>query len=80
MAGQEKGGTAHGGGKASKRMSDKGAGNTNAQWTADPEKGWVRADERHKLQDERQSTDKVKKNNGKHKGQNEKSSTGKGNR
>jgi hypothetical protein len=24
-----------------------GRGNANAQWSADPERGWVRADERH---------------------------------
>jgi hypothetical protein len=41
------------GGKAGAHMSDKGRANTNAQWSADPEKGWVRAEERRELQDER---------------------------
>ena len=37
------------GGKAAEQMSAKGSANTNAQWSADPERGWVRADERHEL-------------------------------
>lgn len=68
-AGQEKGGATDRGGKASAHMSGKGVGNSNAQWSADPEKGWVRADERH-------STDKSKKNTGKPKDQNTKSNSG----
>jgi hypothetical protein len=36
------------GGKAAEHMSAKGASNNNAQWSADPVRGWVRADERHK--------------------------------
>lgn len=47
---QGKGGQGQGkfraGGQASSRMSSKGNANTNAQWSADPERGWVRADER----------------------------------
>jgi hypothetical protein len=39
------------GGKAAEHMSTKGAANTNAQWSADPERGWVRAEERHKQQE-----------------------------
>ena len=35
------------GGSADAHMSTKGQDNTNAQWSADPERGWVRADERH---------------------------------
>ena len=35
-------------GKAAAHMSTKGSVNTNAQWSADPERGWVRADERRK--------------------------------
>jgi hypothetical protein len=49
-------------GKATPHMSTKGSINTNAQWSADPEKGWVRADERRK-QHEKGSTA-----NGKQKG------------
>jgi hypothetical protein len=47
---QGKGGQGEGkfraGGQASSRMSSKGSANTNAQWSADPERGWVRAGER----------------------------------
>lgn len=39
-------GKSHAGGQASSRMSNKGSANTNAQWSADPERGWVRAGER----------------------------------
>jgi hypothetical protein len=62
-AAQSKSDASRRGEQASTRMSSKGAANTNSQWSADPEKGWVRADERH-------SGDKLKKNSGKHKGQN----------
>jgi hypothetical protein len=41
-------------GKAAAHMSTKGSVNTNTQWSADPERGWVRADERRK-QDEKGS-------------------------
>jgi len=37
------------------KMSAKGKENTNAQWSADPDHGWVRADERHELQARRKS-------------------------
>jgi hypothetical protein len=77
-AGEEKGGGTDRGGKASTYMSSKGAENSNAQWSADPEKGWVRADERHKLRHERHSTDKSKKNTGKPKDQSTKGSAGRG--
>ena len=33
-------------GQAARQMSGKGSANTNAQWSADPERGWVRAEER----------------------------------
>jgi len=49
------------GGRADTHMSTKGQDNTNAQWSADPERGWVRADERHEKQN--QST-KEKKTRG----------------
>jgi hypothetical protein len=71
-AGQEKTAPSNRGGKASAHTSGKGIENSNAQWSADPEKGWVRADERHKLRDERHSTEKSKKNGGKPKDQNTK--------
>jgi hypothetical protein len=41
------------GSKPGEQMSEKGQANTNAQWSADPEKGWVRAEERRDLRDER---------------------------
>jgi hypothetical protein len=52
------------GGQANSHMSSKGAANTNAQWSADPERGWVRADERR---EQREESRKAKKNGGKHK-------------
>ena len=41
--------------KAEAHMSDKGRANTNAQWSADPKKGWVRAEERQQLRDDKNS-------------------------
>jgi hypothetical protein len=55
------------GGRAGERMSEKGAANTNAQWSADPDRGWVRADERHKL-NEKPGSSKAGKNHDKQKG------------
>jgi hypothetical protein len=52
------------GGQAATHMSSKGEDNTNAQWSADPERGWVRAEERHETNQTRQST-KDKKNRSK---------------
>jgi hypothetical protein len=55
------------GGKADSHMSRKGSANSNPQWSADPERGWVRAEERHELNGERdamrqRSQSKVGKN------------------
>ena len=55
------------GGQASYHMSSKGSANSNAQWSADPERGWVRADERQQRPDESQATSKSKQNRGKQK-------------
>ena len=55
------------GGQASSHMSSKGSANSNAQWSADPERGWVRADERQQRQHESQVTGKSKQNRGKQK-------------
>lgn len=55
------------GGRAGERMSAKGTANTNAQWSADPERGWVRADERHKL-NEKPGSSNPGKNHEKQKG------------
>ncbi len=63
------------GGQANSHMSSKGSANSNAQWSADPERGWVRADERHQRDKEAHETSKAKKNGGKYtaKGAREKS-------
>jgi hypothetical protein len=42
-------GSTHRGGKAESHMSEKGSANTNAQWSADPDHGWLRAEERHEF-------------------------------
>ena len=57
-AGQENKG-AQPGGQAKSHMSDKGSANTNAQWSADPER-----DQQH---EESQTKDKTKQNRGKQK-------------
>ena len=57
------------GGNAAEHRSEKGELNTNSQWSADPDRGWVRADERHKMREEKDGTaDRVRQNNGKSKG------------
>ena len=53
--------------KGSERMSDRGQANTNAQWSADPDRGWVRADERNRLR-EQIDTPHEKRNQGHQKG------------
>lgn len=67
-AGQAKGGASHRGGRASSHMSSRGEENTNAQWSADPDRGWVRAKERHDMHEERRSGPDLEENHGKHKG------------
>jgi hypothetical protein len=56
------------GGRAAEHMSTKGSVNTNAQWSADPERGWVRAEERHKEDKKNGVTSETKKPNAKPKG------------
>ncbi|MGE5220732.1 MAG: hypothetical protein ACM3SP_27295 [Chloroflexota bacterium] len=64
-----KGNVSRRGGNAVEHRSEKGALNSNSQWSADPDRGWVRADERHKMHDEKDGVaDRVKQNNGKSKG------------
>ena len=46
------------GGKAEAHMSDKGRANTNGQWSADPENGWVRAEERQQIRNDKKETSK----------------------
>jgi hypothetical protein len=56
------------GGKAGSHMSAKGSVNGNPQWSADPERGWVRAEERHEFNEERatrQGNQNKSKKNGK---------------
>jgi hypothetical protein len=61
------------GGKGAEHRSSKGSFNTNSQWSADPDKGWVRADERHKQHDKDHPRDDVRPKNGKPKGKTNKS-------
>ena len=56
------------GGKANEQMVTKGSSNTNAQWSADPDRGWVRAEERHKMHDNTTTSDVAKQTGGKQKG------------
>ena len=56
------------GAQAKSHMSSKGAANTNAQWSADPERGWVRAEERHERHENSDAINTVKKNGGKENG------------
>lgn len=68
-AGAGKGNVYRRGGNAAEHRSEKGAQNTNSQWSADPDRGWVRAEERHKMHDERDgAAGRAKQNNGKSKG------------
>ena len=60
------------GAKTAEQMSTKGGSNSNAQWSADPVRGWVRADERHKMQEKTASSDATKQNDGKQKGKGKK--------
>ena len=53
------------GGKAAEHMSAKGAANTNAQWSADPERGLVRAEERHKQHENGGASSNTNQTNGK---------------
>jgi len=46
---QNKHSTDHSGRQGGVHMSTKGSANSNAQWSADPTRGWVRAEERHEL-------------------------------
>jgi hypothetical protein len=54
------------GGQAESHRSSKGTNNTNAQWKADPERGWIRADDRHEQHEQNHSN--KKQNQGKRKG------------
>lgn len=66
--GAETGKSGSKGAKAAERMATKGRINSNAQWSADPDRGWVRAEERHKMREGEGSPAPVKQNNGQGKG------------
>ena len=51
-------GTANQRGKAAEHLSERGRANSNAQWSADPDRGWVRADERHRLREKSDTPEK----------------------
>jgi hypothetical protein len=63
-----KGTTHQRGANAAAQMSTKGASNSNAQWSADPVRGWVRADERQKMQEKNAPSAATKQNDGMQKG------------
>ena len=67
-AGPGKNSVSQRGGKAAEHMSSKGSVNTNAQWSADPDQGWVRAEERHKQHEKNGVSSETKKPNAKPKG------------
>lgn len=67
-AGAGKGGANQRGGKAGEHRSGKASENSNAQWSADPERGWVRANERRRSGDNNDPAERGKQNNGKQKG------------
>jgi hypothetical protein len=46
------------GGSAESHMSERGKENTNAQWYADPDRGWVRAEERKENKKDSRAADK----------------------
>ena len=56
------------GDQADARLSVNVLDNTNAEWSADPERGWVRTDERRKLHDQSQSKTKANQTRQKQKG------------
>jgi hypothetical protein len=59
------------GSQAESDRSGRGSKNTDAQWTADPERGWVRSDERRDTHKENQP-ESSRQNRGKHKAQDKK--------
>ena len=58
----------HRGGQAAAHLSNKGSTNGNPQWSADPERGWVRTDERHKLHEQNRAANNSQANQEKPKG------------
>ena len=56
-------------GKGAEHMREPGRTNSNAQWSADPERGWVRADERHRPREKSEPVEPAKTNSGQQKSQ-----------
>jgi hypothetical protein len=55
------------GGQPNSHTSSKGDASNNAQWSADPERGWVRADEPREQYEQSRPMSRTKRNGGKHK-------------
>ncbi len=54
-------------GARSTHGGSKGTANNDAQWSADPEQGWVRSHQNHSMQDRNKSTTSPKSTGGKNK-------------
>jgi hypothetical protein len=67
-AGQSKEETKQAEEQATSNASSNEVENRNAQWSADPERGWVRTDERPDLNDQGESVGKANPSKGKQKG------------
>jgi len=50
------------GGQVAAQMSSKGSAHGNHQWSADPDRGWVRGDEAHSGNDQRSATKRKNQN------------------
>ena len=50
------------GGQAAQQMNSRGSQQRNHEWSADPERGWVRGDENHGANDQRSVTKRQNKN------------------
>jgi len=50
------------GGQSAGQMHSRGAAQRNHQWSADPERGWVRGDEAHGANDQRSATKRQNNN------------------
>jgi len=59
-AAQAKHSSSQRGGQAAGQTSSKGSAQSNHQWSADPERGWVRGDEAHGANDQRSATKRQK--------------------
>ena len=55
-------------GAVSSKNSSKASTNQNAQWSADPDRGWVRSDESHTIQRRDRLSTFTKETDGKEKG------------